>query len=155
MDRKTQVSAGDGHQDIRITREFDLPRPLLFKAYTEPDLVAQWMGTRVLKLESKPHGSWQFQTVDAQGNVVFQASGVIHTFIPDRQIIRTFEIENAPFGVQLEFLNFEALTDTTSKLTMQIVYKSAELRNKMLQMPFSHGLNMAHNRLQQLVGKGC
>nr|WP_293834513.1 SRPBCC domain-containing protein [uncultured Arsenicibacter sp.] len=151
MERKTQVRAGDGHQDICITREFDLPLPLLFKAYTEPELVAQWMGMRVLTLESKPHGSWHFQTVDAHGNIVFQANGVIHTFIPDRQIIRTFEIENAPFGVQLEFLDFEALSATTSKLTMQIIYKSAELRNKMLQMPFAHGLNLAHNRLQTLL----
>jgi uncharacterized protein YndB with AHSA1/START domain len=58
-----------------IIREFDLPLELLFKAYVAPDIVEQWMGTKVLKLESKKHGSYQFETTDAKGNVVFQANG--------------------------------------------------------------------------------
>ncbi len=76
------------------------------------------MGTKVLKLESRKHGSYQFETSDAQGNVVFQANGTIHEFLPNRKIIRTFEIANAPFGVQLEIYEFEQLTDQTSKLRM-------------------------------------
>ena len=51
------------------------------------------------------------------------ANGVIHEFVPNRKIIRTFEMENTPFGVQLEFLEFEKLTDDTSKLNMQIVFR--------------------------------
>lgn len=62
-------------------------------------------------------------------------------------------MENSPFAVQLEFLEFEKITDETSKLTMQIVYKSVELRNQMLKLPFAKGLNMAHNRLQDVVNK--
>lgn len=84
---------------------------------------------------------------------MFQASGVFHEFIPNKKIIRTFEMENTPFDVQLEFFEFEKLTDDTSKLTMQIVYRSIELRDQMLQMPFAQGLNMAHNRLQEVVQK--
>lgn len=111
------------------------------------------MGTKVLKLENKKHGSWQFETTDAHGNVVFQANGVIHEFVPDRKITRTFEMENTPFPVQLEFLEFEQLTDDTSKLTMHIVYKSVALRDQMLELPFAQGINMAHNRLQDIVNK--
>src|SRR5512135_1468646 len=107
MERKTHITAEDGKQELVITREFDLPLELLFKAYTEPGIVEQWMGTKVLKLESKKHGSWQFETKDAQGNAVFQASGVIHEFNPNRKITRTFEMENTPFGVQLEVCEFE------------------------------------------------
>jgi hypothetical protein len=62
-------------------------------------------------------------------------------------------MENSPFAVQLEFLEFEQLTGDTSKLSIRIVYKSVELRNKMLQLPFAQGLNMAHNRLQTIVNK--
>lgn len=151
MERKTKISAEDGKQDLVITREFDLPLDLLFKAYEEPDLVEQWMGTKVLKLECKKHGSWQFETRDAEGNVVFQSNGVIHEFVPNRKITRTFEMDNTPFPVQLEFLDFEKLTDDTSKLTMHIVYKSVADRDQMLKLPFSFGLNMAHNRLQEVV----
>lgn len=161
MERKTKVNAEDGKQAIVITREFDLPLELLFKAYTEPDIVAQWMGTKVLKLENKKHGSYQFETSGPDGNVVFRANGTIPEFIPNQRITRTFEMENTyarpsgtlpiPFAVQLEFLEFEKLTEDTSKLTMQIVYKSVALRNEMLKLPFAQGLNWAHNRLQEIV----
>ena len=50
MERKTKINAEDGKQEIMITREFDLPLELLFKAYIEPELLEQWMGTKVLKL---------------------------------------------------------------------------------------------------------
>ncbi|MDN3654263.1 SRPBCC domain-containing protein [Ferruginibacter paludis] len=153
MERKTKIHAEDGKPDLLITREFDLPLDLLFKAHAEPELVEQWMGTKVLKLETKKHGGWQFETSDPKGNVVFRANGVIHEFVPNRKIIRTFEMENTPFDVQLEFLEFEQLTDDTSKLTMQIVYKSVALRDEMLKLPFAYGLNMAHNRLQDFVQK--
>ncbi|MDX9881790.1 MAG: SRPBCC domain-containing protein [Prolixibacteraceae bacterium] len=153
MERKTKVYAEDGKQDIMVTREFDLPVNLLFKAYTEAELVEQWMGNKVLKMESKPHGSYQFETTDAQGNVLFKANGVIHKFIPNENITRTFEMENTPFPVQLEYLDFEQITEQKSKLTMQIVFKSVADRNNLLKMPFAQGINMAHNRLQEIVNK--
>jgi uncharacterized protein YndB with AHSA1/START domain len=153
MERKTKISAEDGKQDLLITREFDLPLELLFKAYVEPDIVEQWMGTKVLKLENKQHGGWQFETTDPQGNVVFRANGVIHEFVPDQTIVRTFEMENSPFAPQLEFLEFEKLTDDTSRLSMHIVYRSAALRDQMLKLPFAQGINMAHNRLQEVLNK--
>ncbi|MNK67489.1 hypothetical protein D3C87_868260 [compost metagenome] len=153
MERKTKINAEEGKQELMITREFDLPLELLFKAYTEPEIVEQWMGTKVLKLENKKHGGWQFETSDASGNVVFKANGTIHDFVSNQKIVRTFEMENAPFDIQLEFLEFEKLTDTTSKLNMQIVYRSIALRDKMLQLPFAQGINMAHNRLQEILSK--
>jgi len=153
MELKTKIDAGEGEQYLVITREFDLPVELLFKAHVEPEIVAQWMGTKVLKLEAKKHGSWQFETSDAKGNVVFRANGVIHEFVADQKITRTFEMENTPYPVQLEFLEFERLTDVTSKINIRIVYKSIEDRNQMLKLPFAQGLNMAHNRLQDVVSK--
>lgn len=151
MELKTKIDAENGRQELFITREFDLPVELLFKAYTEPEIIEQWMGTKVLKLENKNHGGWGFETTDPKGNVVFKASGVIHEFAPDLRIVRTFEMENTAFAVQLEFLEFKKLTDNTSKLCMQIIYKSAELRDQILRLPFAQGINMAHNRLQDIV----
>ncbi|MBC7947433.1 MAG: SRPBCC domain-containing protein [Chitinophagaceae bacterium] len=153
MERKTKITAEDGQQDMLITREFDLPLELLFKANVEPEIVEQWMGTKVVKLESRKHGGWQYETSDPKGNVVFRANGVIHEFVPNQKITRTFEMENTPFPVQLEFFEFEKLTDDTSKLTMHIVYKSVAARDQMLKLPFAQGLNMAHDRLQAAVGK--
>ncbi|MFH6996406.1 SRPBCC domain-containing protein [Flavobacterium sp. FlaQc-57] len=153
MEPKTKISAENDRQEIVITREFDLPLELLFKAYVEPEIVEQWMGTKVLKLENKVHGGYQFVTSDNNGNVVFQANGVIHEFVDNQKITRTFEMENSPFAVQLEFLEFESLTEETSKLKMHIVYKSVELRDQMLKLPFAQGINMAHNRIQEILNK--
>jgi uncharacterized protein YndB with AHSA1/START domain len=152
MEQKTKINAGDGKQELVITREFDLPLELLFKAYVEPGIVEQWMGTKVLKLENKKHGSYQFETTDAKGNV-YGFNGVIHAFIPNQKITRTFEMENTPYGVQLEFLEFEKLTNNTSRLTMQVVYRSVATRDQALQLPFAQGINMAHNRIQDIVNK--
>ena len=152
MERKTKIHAEDGKQELVITREFDLPLELLFKAYEEPDIVEQWMGTKVLKLENKKHGSYQFETTDPKGNK-HGFNGTIHEFVPNQKITRTFEMENTPFPVQLEFLEFEKLTDDTSKLSMHIVYRSVAFRNQMLQLPFKQGINMAHNRLQEILIK--
>lgn len=148
MEPKTNVHAEVGKQELRITREFDLPVELLFKAHVEPGLVEQWMGTKVLKLESRPHGSWQYVTTDPAGNK-YGFNGVIHEFVPNQKITRTFEMNSLP--PQLEFLEFERLTDHTSKLLMHIVFRSVADRDHLLQMPFAQGLNMAHNRLQSVV----
>ena len=150
MEQKTTVNAAEGKQEILITREFDLPLELLFRAYVEPEIIEQWMGTKVLKLENKKHGGYQFVTTDPKGNT-HGFNGVIHEFSPNNRIIRTFEMENTPFGAQLEFLEFESLSSDTSRLTMHIVYRSVELRDQILRLPFAQGINMAHNRLQTIV----
>ena len=152
MERKTKINAEDGKQELTITREFDLPLELLFKAYADPEIVEQWMGTKVLKLENKKHGSYQFETTDPKGNK-HGFNGVIHEFSENKKITRTFEMDNTPFPVQLEFLEFEKLSDDTSKLNIHIVYKSGAYRDQMLQLPFAQGINMAHNRLQEIVNK--
>src|SRR5260221_5121863 len=152
MEQKTKVNAEDGKQELMITREFDLPLELLFKAYAEAELVEQWMGTKVLKLENKKHGCYQFETTDPKGNK-HGFSGAIHAFVPNQKITRTFEMENTPLGVQLEFLEFEKLTGDNSKLTMHVVFRSVSLRDQLLQLPFAQGLNMAHNRLQETIRK--
>jgi uncharacterized protein YndB with AHSA1/START domain len=151
MERKTKVNAEEGKQELTITREFDLPVELLFKAYEDPEIVAQWMGTKVVKLEGRKYGSYRFETSDANGNVMFIANGIIHDFVPNQKITRTFEMENALFDVQLEFLEFEGLSESTSKLTIHTLFRSGALRDQLLKMPFEYGINMAHDRLEELL----
>ncbi|THU41306.1 ATPase [Niastella caeni] len=158
MEKKTKITAEEGKQDLVITREFDLPVALLFKAHVEAEIFEEWMSheygtTKVKKLEARRHGSWRFETTDAQGNMLFGANGVIHEFVENQKITRTFEMENTPFPVQIEYLEFEQLTEDTCRLKMQIVYKSVEYRDQHLKMPFEYGMNMAHNRLQDVLSK--
>lgn len=158
MERKTKVHAENGQHDITITREFELPVELLFRAHVDSEIFEEWMTheygkTKVLKMDAQKHGSYTFQTTDAKGNVVFKANGTIHDLVPNQKITRTFEMENTPFDVTLEFLEFESLGEDTSKLTMHIIYKTVDLRDQHLKMPFEWGMNLAHNRLQEIVSK--
>ena len=150
MERKTKVHAEDGRQEILVTREFDLPVALLFKAYTDAGLLEQWMGTKVLKLENRNHGSYRFETTDPGGNR-HGFSGVIHDVVADRSITRTFEMENSGIGVQLEFLEFENLGNDKSRLSLHMVFRSVEKRDQLLKLPFSWGISMAHDRLQKIA----
>ena len=152
MERKTKIHTEDNKQEIIITREFDLPLELLFRAYTDAEILEQWMGTKVRKLENRMSGGWEFETSDPQGNVVFKAHGVIHEFKPGQKIVRTFQMDGAGFDAQLEFLDFESLSEENSRLTMRTIYKSVAHRDQVLRMPFAYGLNMAHARWQVVVG---
>lgn len=150
MELKTKVHAEDGKLEILITREFDLPTDLLFKAYMEPEIVEQWMGTKVLKLENRNHGSYNFETTDPQGNK-YRFHGVIHEIVPDERITRTFEFENMQMGVQLESMRFESLGEDKSRLNIQAIFQSVAQRDMQLKMPFAYGLSMAHDRLQEIM----
>src|ERR1041384_5494479 len=145
MELKTKITAENNRADLVISREFDLPVALLFKAHADAALVAQWMGTKVVKLESRKHGSWEYETSNPQGEVAFRAQGTIHDFAPNAKITRTFEMENAGFDVQLEFMEFHEVTARTSRLVIHTVFRSPELRDKMLKLPFAYGISMAHD----------
>jgi uncharacterized protein YndB with AHSA1/START domain len=149
MEQKTKIKALEGKQDVVITREFNLPVELLYKAYSEAQFIEQWMGTKVLKLENKTHGSYEFET-SYNGNVVFKAHGTIHEVIENQRIVRTFEMENMTIGVQLELLTFEAISDEKSMLSIRIIYQSEKHRAEQMKLPFAYGLNMAHDALETL-----
>ncbi|TGN08777.1 SRPBCC family protein [Leptospira bandrabouensis] len=151
MELKTKVYAEDGQQELRIEREFDLPTSLVFKAHTEPELIEQWMGNKVLKFEAKNHGSWIFETKNPEGVVLFRANGVLLNIKENESFVRTFEMENTGFPIQLEFFEFQKISETKSKLVMHIIYKSVEQRDQILKMPFAKGINMAHNRLEEII----
>ncbi|TNE79948.1 MAG: ATPase [Bacteroidetes bacterium] len=151
MELKTQVKAADALPEIHIHRTFDLPVHLLYLAYSKAEFIAQWMGNTVVKLEHQNHGSYVFQKTDNDGNVLFKANGTIHSVKENEEIIRTFEMENVGFPVQLEFLTFKSTGPATSELHIKLVFKSVEDRNNQLKMPFAQGLNAAHNQLQNLM----
>ena len=153
MEKKTKVHAEEGKQDIIITRDFDLPVELLFKAHVDPELIEQWMGSKAVVFEAEKQGRWQLEKKDEHGNKVFGAHGTFHDLVPNQKMTRTFEMENASMDVQLEFFEFEKLSDETSRLTMQIIYRSADHREKQLKMPFAAGINYAHNQLEEVISK--
>lgn len=152
MEQKTKIFAEEAKQDLMITREFDIPVELVYKAYTESEFIEQWMGTKVIKLDCRNHGSYRFET-SHNGKVMFSANGTIHEIKENKEIIRTFEMENSNIGVQLEILSFESINNDKSRLKIQIIYKSEANRAEQLKLPFAFGLNMAHEKLEEVFKK--
>lgn len=153
MELKTKVNAEEGKQDLVMTRTFNLPVDLLFRAFTEAEFLEAWMNTTVLHFDMRKHGSYIFETKMPNGEVAFQANGVIHDVIPDSTIIRTFQMDNAPWGVQFEILTFEAIDEDNSMLNMHMIFKSVADRDALLKLPFAAGANMAHNKLEEVLSK--
>lgn len=153
MELKTKVHAEDGKQEIQITRHFELPVESLYNAFEDKDLFKQWMGSDLIEFEFKQYGKYHFEKRNPNGDIIFSGKGAFHAVVQNKSIVRTLEMDLFSMPAQLEFLEFEKLTAKTSALKMQIVFKSVEIRNELLKKPFSQGINMAHNRLQEVVSK--
>lgn len=155
----TKIIAEPGKQEIFIIREFDAPRELVFKAFTDPDLYIQWLGPRELTMrletfEPRNGGSWRYIQRDQEGNE-FAFHGVNHEVLPPERIIGTFEYEGLPDTghVILETARFEALPGNRTKLTSQSVFQSLEDRDGMMQSGMEEGVNDSYKRLDELLEK--
>jgi uncharacterized protein YndB with AHSA1/START domain len=154
---KTKITAEPGKQEIVIMRDFDAPRELVFKAFTDPKLYTQWLGPRGLTMtletfEPKNGGSWRYIQKDQDGNE-YAFHGVIHEVAAPERIIDTFEFEGLPEKghVILGTTRFEALPGDRTKLTSQSVFQSIEDRDGMLQSGVEEGVNDSYDRLDELL----
>ena len=154
---QTKITAESGKQEIVITREFDAPRELVFKAFTDPKLLIQWLGPRGLTMrletfEPRNGGSWRYIHADQEGNE-YGFHGVIHEIAAPERIIQTFEFEGLPEKghVTLETARFEALSGDRTKVTIQSVFQSVGDRDGMVQSGMERGVNDSHDRLDELL----
>lgn len=160
MKNKTSIIAEPGKQELFITREFEAPRELVFKAHNDPDMLKQWLGPRDLtteieKFDGRSGGSYRFINCRPATGHKFSFNGVIHEVAAPERIIRTFEFEGLPERghVSLETATFEALPKGRTKLTIHSVFKSVADRDGMIMSGMEGGLNDSHERLDELFEK--
>ena len=153
---KTTITAEPGKQELFVTREFDAPRELVFKAHTNPKLFVEWIGPRGLHttletFEPVSGGKWRFIQKDQDGNE-FGFHGVFHEVSPER-VIQTFEFDGLPESghVVLETLRLEDLPNSRTRLTTQSVYQSVADRDGMIQSGMEHGVKEGYERLDELL----
>jgi uncharacterized protein YndB with AHSA1/START domain len=154
---KARITAEPGKQEMFIERDCDAPRELVFKAFTDPDLYAQWIGPRGLtttfkNLDVRNGGSWQFTQKDEKG-MMYSFHGVYHEVSPPERIIGTFEYEGLPESghVSLEVTKFEEMPGNRTKLVSQSIYLSVADRDGMLQSGMEEGMNDSYSRLDELL----
>ena len=153
---KTQFTAEPGIPQIISEREFDAPRELLFRAWTEPDLLKQWLGPRNLTMEIDRYdvrdgGTWRYVHRDDEGNE-YAFHGVFHGDPSPEGMVQTFEYEGYPGHVSLDTLTFEERDGKTIVRT-NTVFQSVEARDGMMQSGMEIGVNDGYDRLDELIAK--
>jgi uncharacterized protein YndB with AHSA1/START domain len=153
---KTQITAEPGTPFIQITREFDAPRELLFRAHTEPDLLVQWLGPHGLEMtvdryEVRDGGTWRYIHKDADGNE-YGFHGVFHGQPSVDGIVQTFEFEGAPGHVMLEALTFEE-RDGKTTVRGNSVAQSVEARDAMVASGMETGIVEGFEKLDELLAR--
>jgi uncharacterized protein YndB with AHSA1/START domain len=154
----TIITAEPGKQELFITREFDAPRELVFKAHTDAQLYVQWLGPRGYEMvletfEPYSGGRYRYIHKDQDGNE-YGFHGVFHEISEDL-MIQTFEFEGLPEKghVVLDTMRLEALPGDRTRITIQSVYQSVADRDGMIQSGMEHGVNEGYERLDELLAK--
>lgn len=149
-----KVIAEPGVPQIITTREFDASRDLLYRAFTEPDLLIQWLGPRRYKMtierfEPRDGGTWRYEHADEDGNA-FAFHGVFHGNPSPNGIVQTFEFEGAPGHVSMDTVTFEEHDGRTTVRT-NTVFQSVEARDAMYESGMADGMNEGYEQLEELL----
>jgi len=151
---KLKLIAEPGKQDIMMTREFNAPRDLVFKAFTDPTLIPKWWGpkdytTTVDKMDVRMGGIWRYVQHDAQGNQnAFR--GVYHEVVSPERIVFTFEWEGLPGHILLETVSFVERNGKTL-VTDSSVFQTIEDRDGMVQNGMESGAAESWDRFEALL----
>lgn len=158
---KTTLVVVPGRQELLITREFDAPRELVFKAHTDAAIYAQWLGdvtipggTTFTTFEPRSGGAYRFVSKDKDGNE-YAFHGVYHEVLAPERIIGTFEFEGWPEAGHVEFdtTRFEELPDGRTRMTILAVYQSVEDRDGMIASGMEDGMNQGLDRLDEILAE--
>jgi uncharacterized protein YndB with AHSA1/START domain len=153
---QTEISADPEVPLVRITREFDAPPEKVFRAHTDPDLVAQWLGPRDLQMtvdhyDCRTGGSYRY--LHRRGDEEYGFRGSFHEVRPSELIVQTFTFEAAPDGVALERLVFERVGEGRTRLTATSLVDSFADRDAMLASGMEEGIHQSYERLDELLGR--
>ena len=153
---QTIVTAEPGVQEVFITREFDAPRELVFKAHTNPDLYVQWLGPRGYEMiletfEPVSGGKYRYIHKDPQGNE-FGFHGTFHE-MSEELMIQTFEFEGLPERghVSLDTMRLEKLPGGRTRVTIHSVFQSVSDRDGMVQSGMERGVREGYERLDEIL----
>jgi uncharacterized protein YndB with AHSA1/START domain len=153
---ETTITAQPGTPFIDVVREFDAPRERVFRAWTDPELVPQWLGPRSLTMkllayDASPGGSYRYIHADEHGEYGFH--GVFHNVVRDELIIQTFEYDGAPNQVSLDTTTFEDVGGGRTRVHGHTVYMTVENREAMIASGMEHGLRESMQRLEEVLAR--
>lgn len=153
---KVTVTAEPGKQEVYITREFDAPRELVYKAHIDPKLYVQWLGPHGYEMileefEPVSGGKYRYVHKDKEGNE-YGFHGTFHT-MTEELMIQTFEFEGMPEPghVTLDTMRLEKLPNDRTRITIQSVFQSVADRDGMIQSGMEKGVSEGYERLDDIL----
>jgi len=154
--QKQAIVTTPADREIRIEREFDAPRDLVFATMLDPELIPEWYGpksttTTVDYMDPKTGGRWRFVMTDSDGSeTAFQ--GAYREVTPSERIVQSWEWEGMPGHVSIETAVFEDLGERT-KVVVTTLFHSTEERDGLLGSGMESGMNETYERLDALLAK--
>ena len=151
-----QVTATPGVPQVLTSRTFDAPRDLVFRAFSEPELLVQWLGPRqytmtIDRYDFRDGGSYRYVHADDAGNA-FGFHGVFHGDPSPDAMVQTFEFEGAPGNVSMDTVTLEEHDGKTTVRTNSL-FQSVEARDAMVQSGMADGMGEGYDRLEELLAK--
>jgi len=147
--------AKPSEREIRIERVFDAPRDQVWRAMTEPELIAQWWGRGnklvVERFELTRGGHWRF--VEHSDHGVHGFEGRFREVTPPSRVVQTFEWDGMPGHPCVETMTLEDLGDGRTKLVIVSLFLTAEERDGMLASGMETGMNQSYEALDRLLSK--
>ena len=142
-------------RQIRIERIFDAPRDLVWKAYTEPKLLAKWWGRGnrldVEYFELKPGGRWRFVEHAPDGTTGFE--GRFREVAPPNRIVQTFEWDGMPGHVLVDTAEFQDIGGKRTRVVSTSLFHSSDERDGMLKTGMEQGVNESYAALDRLLAE--
>jgi uncharacterized protein YndB with AHSA1/START domain len=141
--------------EILQVREFDAPRELVFRAYTEPEILAQWWGPRKYEIiidhmDVRPGGTWRVIHRDAEGNE-HPFRGKYREITPTHKIVNTFEYEPFAGHISVENATFEDIGNNRTRLTVRSEFASKQDRDGMVESGMEEGAAESLERLDEIL----
>jgi uncharacterized protein YndB with AHSA1/START domain len=151
---QTSIEADPAMPTITITREFDAPAALVFRAHAEPELVAQWLGPReramvIDHFDFRTGGAWRYHS--GAGDDAVRFYGSFHEVRQNERIVQTFTFEGYPDGVSLETMTFEDLGDGRSRIVGVSLVDSLESRDMILASGMEGGVVEGYEQMDELL----
>jgi uncharacterized protein YndB with AHSA1/START domain len=142
-------------REIRTERIFAAPRERVWKAMTEPELVAQWWGRGnklvIERMEVKRGGHWRFVEHSPEGVHGFE--GRYREVTPPERVVQTFEWDGMPGHVIVEDMRLEDLGDGRTRLVTLSLFHTTEERDGMLHSGMETGMNQSYEALDALLAR--
>ncbi len=153
--REAQIEADPQLPTVRITREFDAPPEKVFRAWTDPDLVARWLGprsigTRIEHWDARTGGSYRY-VAERDGEEIAAFYGSFHEVRPGERLVQTFTWEGMPDGVSLDTMTFEDLGNGRTRVVGLSVVDSMEARNAIMASGMDVGVQEGYQKLDELL----